>query len=298
MQLVWDRRVKHFPGLLPDDLLRSSEPTPAFLALVTESAMDWGFVFELSDHSQRMAIYDLAFVTHGLDPVRHLSRGLSAYLMPYLAKTPDGKRYYMRSPQHRQLIQLVVSPRGEVITSWSQLDIRSSLVQLEGRCTLILLEEAADLVARGKYRGAGASEFLQDLQDQADTLDASLPWQTWPQQAWFVRAISSPWNRRDAHMFAEKIQNFKSARELYIFTLRLIRNCLAHDKPWPEQQPVDPLTNQLPPFIVEDSDLVCILPTILSKPLTEVLETMTVSLARLWQPPAVSSGSSSRGRQC
>ncbi len=71
-----------------------------------QSVRDWGYAFALMSRAERRAIFDLAFVTHGLDPVGALTRGLSAYLTPHLVCAPNGLTYYLRSPHHRQLIQV------------------------------------------------------------------------------------------------------------------------------------------------------------------------------------------------
>lgn len=159
-----------------------------------------------------------------------------------------------------------------------------------------------------------------DWQDLAQEVDRAVPWQEWQNQAWFKRAICSPWNSADKKKFYKDPSNYNSAADLFIFYLRwgdlfcfyedwilaywstqnsmhfcngeytsalqcrLCRNCLAHSKAWPEEHLEDPLTNQLPPFSADDVDMVSVLPDVLGMPLTAILERMSTALARFKLP--------------
>ncbi|CAL8469823.1 g9365 [Coccomyxa elongata] len=277
MHLVWNQLQERAPDALPVELRLASEPTPAFLTLlveeyiskgqprdvrefvgvcvqdylVSESVRDWWYAFALMSRAERRAIFDLAFVTHGLDPVLALNRGLSAFLTPHLVCAPDGLNCYLRSPHHRQLIQVPFDCAGR-------------------GCGLLHCPE---------YQGPGAADFKLDVQALACLLDTAVPWQQWHHQPWFSTAINSQWNNSDRALFQNNPENYNSAELLFIFYLRLCRNCLAHEKPWPEQLLADPLARQLPPFEGKDVDLVMVLPDLLGIPLTAILEKVARALA-------------------
>lgn len=54
---------------------------------------------------------------------------------------------------------------GDIIKEWTKLQVSSSLIQLEGRCLLIALGEAADFgIVRQKYQGPGVAGFRREVQ--------------------------------------------------------------------------------------------------------------------------------------
>lgn len=69
---------------------------------------------------------------------------------------------------------------------------------------------------------------------------------------------------------------------------RLCRNCLAHEKPWPERLLADPLTSEMPAFEAKDVDLLMVLPDVLGISLTAVLEKLAGALAWFKGPPTSS----------
>ena len=77
--------------------------------LLAQSVAEWRAAFALMTLAQRLAAHDLAFVTHGLEIEKILPRGISRYLEPQLVPNPNGCGSYLRSPHHRQLIQVWLS---------------------------------------------------------------------------------------------------------------------------------------------------------------------------------------------